>query len=49
MRLSRLDAQGGQCEMVKWSRSEARAGQMVKIVKVRWSKPRSNSQIGQGR
>ena len=30
--------------MVKWPRSEAQAGQMVKMVKVGWSKPRSDSQ-----
>ena len=45
VRWSRLDAQGGQREMVKLSRSEAQAGQMVKMVKVRWSKLRSDSQV----
>ena len=30
--------------MVKWSRLEAQAGQMVKMVKVGWSKLRSDNQ-----
>ena len=44
VRWLRSDAQGGQREVVKWSRSEAQAGEMVKMVKVRWSKPRSDSE-----
>ena len=44
VRWLRSDAQGGQHEMVKWSRLEAQACQMVKMVKVGWSKPRPYSQ-----